>query len=66
MMSRAKEEAVDLIRRMPDSATTGDILTELYFKEQVERGMRDAAEGRTLSHEEMKERLARWRTSAGR
>jgi predicted transcriptional regulator len=65
-MSQAKEEALDLIRRMPDTATTADILDELYFKEQVERGLRDVAEGRTISHSELKERVAQWRKSAGR
>lgn len=65
-MSEAKAEALELIRRMPDTATTADILDELYFKEQVDRGLRDVTEGRTISHQELKERLARWRRSAGR
>ena len=65
-MSQAKAEALQLISRLPDTATTADILEELYFKEQVERGLRDVVEGRTISHEEFKERLAQWRKSAGR
>jgi predicted transcriptional regulator len=65
-MSLAKEEALKLIQKMPDTVTTADILEELYFKEQVERGLRDVAEGRTLGHDEVKERLAQWRKSAGR
>jgi len=65
-MGVAKREAVELIERMPDSATTADILDELYFKEQVEKGLRDAAEGRVISHTELKERLVQWRKSAGR
>lgn len=65
-MGIAKQEALELIERMPDSATTSDIMDELYFKEQVERGLRDVMEGRVMSHTELKERLARWRRSAGR
>lgn len=65
-MSQAKQEAVDLIQRMPDTATTADILDELFFKEQIERGLQDVAEGRTISHAEFKERLAQWRKSVGR
>lgn len=65
-MSQAKEEALELIRKLPDTATTVDILDELLFKEQVDRGLRDVEEGRTISHEELKEDLARWRRSAGR
>jgi predicted transcriptional regulator len=64
-MSQAKEEALELIRKMPDTVTTGEILEELYFKEQVERGLRDVAEGRTINHQGLKERLSQWRKSAG-
>jgi hypothetical protein len=65
-MSQAKEEALELIRRLPDTATTADILDELYFKEQVDRGLQDVVEDRTISHQELKERLLQWRRSAGR
>ena len=65
-MSQAKQQAIEIIEKMPDTATTADILDELFFKEQVDRGLQDVIEGRTVSHEELKERLARWRKSAGR
>jgi hypothetical protein len=65
-MNQAKEEAIDMIRRLPETATTADILDELYFKEQIERGLVDVVEGRTISHQELKERLRQWRKSAGR
>ena len=45
---------------------THDILAKLYLKVQVERGLEDVAEGRTISHGELKRRVARWRKSAGR
>lgn len=65
-MSQAKHEILELIRRLPDDVTTADIMEELYFKQQVDKGLRDVAEGRVLSHEELRQRVARWRTSAGR
>jgi predicted transcriptional regulator len=65
-MSQAKHEILELIRRLPDDVTTADIMEELYFKQQVDKGLQDVAEGRVLSHEELKQRLARWRKSAGR
>lgn len=64
-MSAAKEEALELIRQMPDGAATEEILHELIFKVQVERGLQDVAEGRTISHAEVKERLRAGRASAG-
>jgi predicted transcriptional regulator len=65
-MNQAKREALELIRSMPEDATTADILAELFFKEQVDRGLRDAAEGRVISHQDLKERVVEWRKSAGR
>jgi predicted transcriptional regulator len=32
----------------------------------VEKGLQDVAEGRVLTRAELKERMARWRKSAGR
>ena len=65
-MAKAKAEALELIKKLPDNVTTGAIMEELFFKQQVEKGLQDVAEGRILTHEEMKERIARWRKSAGR
>ena len=64
-MGNEKKEAIDLIERLPDDVNTGDIIEELYFKWQVDEGLRDVVAGRTLSHEELRERLAQWRKSAG-
>jgi predicted transcriptional regulator len=41
-------------------------MEELFFKQQVEKGLEDVAQGRILTHQELKERIARWRKSAGR
>jgi predicted transcriptional regulator len=58
------EEGSELIHRRPDCATCPE--NEAFFQEQVEQGLRDVAEGRTISHQELKERRAEWRRSAGR
>lgn len=65
-MGQPKAEALELIRKLPDNVTTDAIMDELYFKQQVDKGLQDVAEGRVLTHQELKERLARWRKSAGR
>jgi predicted transcriptional regulator len=61
-MAKAKAEALELIKQLPDDVTTGRIMEELFFKQQVEKGLQDAAERRVLTH---KERIAGWRKSAG-
>lgn len=65
-MPSEKRAAIELIERLPDGVNTADIIEELYFKLQVDEGLRDLAEGRTISHGELKNRLAQWRKSAGR
>jgi len=65
-MSREKSEVIELIRKLPDNVTTADIMEELYFKQQVDKGLQDVAEGRVISHEELKKRIAKWRKSTGR
>lgn len=65
-MGREKDEALDLIPKLPDNVTTETIMEELYFKQQVEKGLKDVAEGGVVTHEQLKERMAQRRKSAGR
>ena len=55
-MSHDKQAAIELIQRLPDDATTTDIIEGLFFKQQVDKGLRDVVEGRLLSHTELKEK----------
>jgi predicted transcriptional regulator len=64
-MSQEKREAIELIQRLPEDVTIQDIMEQLYFKQRVDKGLRDVAEGRVISHQELKERIARWRKSVG-
>lgn len=57
-----KQEAIQAIEKLPDSATLEDIMAELYFREKVDRGLRDIEQGRVVSHEEARRRLAQWLT----
>ncbi len=64
-MGKHKSEALELIQKLPDDVTTDAIMEELYFKQQIDKGLRDVAEGRVITHQELKERVARWRKSSG-
>jgi predicted transcriptional regulator len=65
-MAKAKAEALEMIKNLPDDVTTSAIMEELFFKQQVEKGLQDVAEGRVLTHQELKERIARWRKPVSR
>ena len=56
----AKETAIEIIRRLSDEATPEEIVAEHYFRQKVEIGLEDVEKHRTLTHDEAKERLAKW------
>jgi hypothetical protein len=43
-----------MIKKLPDDVTTGTIMEELFFKQQVEKGLHDVTEGQVLTQEELK------------
>jgi predicted transcriptional regulator len=59
-MQTAKEEAIELIRRLPDDTTLEDIQYHLHVQQKVRRGMQDVEEGRVYTQEEVEKRMKRW------
>lgn len=56
-MMTVKEAAREIINQLPDEASWDDLLYELYVKQKIEAGLKAAAEGRSVSHEEALRRL---------
>ena len=65
-MATGKEEVIRFIEKLPNDYSLDDIMAELYFKQQVEQGLRYAEEGRVYSHEQIKNMVLEWRKSSGR
>jgi len=55
-----KDMAIDLIRKLPDDTTLDEIMEELFVRRTIEERLREFDESGGLSHEEVKQRLARW------
>jgi len=66
MATSIKQEALKMIRRMPDDVSLENIMYELYFRQRVDRGLREFDEGKMISHEEIKRGLTEWLQSTGR
>lgn len=66
MASTTKEAALRIIKRMPDDASLEGVIYELYFRQRVDRGIRELDKGRTVSHGDVKRSLVKWLRSAGR
>ncbi|MGR9108669.1 MAG: hypothetical protein ACU843_17260 [Gammaproteobacteria bacterium] len=56
-MATPKEAARQLIDQLSDQATWDDIMYEFYVKQKIDAGFRAVEEGRTISHDEMKQKL---------
>jgi predicted transcriptional regulator len=56
-MPTVKEEARQLVERLPEDATWKDLLYEVYVRQKIEAGRKAVAEGRVVPHEEVKRRF---------
>ncbi len=57
MATTAKQAAREIIERLSDQASWDDIMYELYVRQKIEAGLKAVEEGRTVPHEEVKQRL---------
>jgi len=56
-MQSAKEEVMEILKRLPDNSTLEQIQYHLYVRQKIERGIKDLEEGRTFTQEEMERRM---------
>ncbi len=54
------EKVVQAVQNLPDDASIEEAMEKLLFTAKVERGLEQADAGQTLSHDEVKERAAKW------
>jgi hypothetical protein len=59
-MQATKEKIIQMIQQLPDDVTVDDIFSELYFKLQVDLGLRELDEGKGIPHQQVKERMSKW------
>ena len=52
-----KERAREIVDRLPDDATWEELQYEIYVRQSVEAGLRDADEGRTATIEEVRQKF---------
>lgn len=55
-----KQRMAALIEEQPDDATYDELLRELAFERMIDRGIADADAGRTISTEELRDRIKSW------
>lgn len=55
-----KERLVDAIQGLPADATVEDAMERLLLLAKIDRGIREADSGQTISHADVKQRMAKW------
>lgn len=61
-MEKIKEQVLHMIQSLPDDVTVDDIMAELFFKLQVDAGLRELDGNQGISHEEVEKRMSKWLT----
>jgi len=56
-MISAKEQMIHIIHNQPEDSSYDEILKELAFHRMIEKGVSDSDHGRTISNEEMGQRV---------
>jgi predicted transcriptional regulator len=56
--SDAKKKILRAVEGLPDDATIEDAIERLFFLAKIEKGIREADAGLTVSHDEAKKRLS--------
>lgn len=59
-MQTAKQEVSKLLKRLPDNCTLEDVQYHLYVLQKIERGLKDAAEGRVYTQKEVEKMMSKW------
>ena len=61
-MATVKEEVRRMIETLPDDATWEDGQYSIYVRERIERGRREATDGKILDEDDVERRMKPWLT----
>nr|VFK21311.1 MAG: hypothetical protein BECKLPF1236A_GA0070988_102966 [Candidatus Kentron sp. LPFa]VFK34715.1 MAG: hypothetical protein BECKLPF1236C_GA0070990_102936 [Candidatus Kentron sp. LPFa] len=59
-MQTAKQEAIEAIQRLPDTVNTEEMMYRLYVLDKIRKGRQAAAEGKTMTSEELQKEIETW------
>ena len=55
-----KEKMLKTVQELPDDASFEDAMERLFLLAKIERGIGQADQGDTVSHQAVKDRMAKW------
>jgi predicted transcriptional regulator len=57
-----KAGVIAMLQRLPDDVSYEEILDAIELRREIEQGLKEIDAGDVVSHEEVKRRVASWRT----
>ena len=60
MIPCTKSEIQKIIETLPDSTSIEEVMEKLYLFSKIEKGIQQANNGETISHEAVKKKLSKW------
>ena len=61
-MGEVKKQVIQMIQDLPDEVSMDEVMAELFFKLQVDKGLKELDEGKGIPHEEVEKRMSKWLT----
>jgi predicted transcriptional regulator len=55
-----KEKVVKVVESLPDDSLIEDAMEKLLFLAKVEKGLQQADAGKTIPHDQVREKMAKW------
>lgn len=55
-----RDKVLDTIKELPEEFELEDLIEKLIFVEKIEQGLKQLDEGKTVSHEKVKEITSKW------
>lgn len=59
-MANIKQKIIKMIQSLPEEVTLDDIMAALYFRLQVDAGLKELNEGKGVSQEKVEKRMSKW------
>jgi len=59
-MSAVSDDVATVLKHLPKDSTLEDVQYGLYVLEKIKRGLEDVEAGRTLTQDQVEQRLAKW------
>jgi predicted transcriptional regulator len=59
-MQTIKKEISHLLKQLPNNCSLEDVQYHLYVLQKIERGLKDAKEGRVYSQAEVEKKMSKW------